>query len=124
MKKSNEIDQYIAGFPGDIQILLEKVRATILKAAPGGEEVISYKMPAYKLNGILVWYAGYKNHIGFYPTPGPIKLFKDDIKGYKTSKGAIQFPIDKPLPIGLITKIVKFRAKEVLMKLKAKTKKI
>jgi uncharacterized protein YdhG (YjbR/CyaY superfamily) len=124
MKKSNEIDQYIAGFPGDIQILLEKVRATILKAAPGAEEVISYKMPAYKLSGILVWYAGYKNHIGFYPTPGPIKLFKDDIKGYKTSKGAIQFPIDKPLPIGLITKIVKFRAKEVLMKLKAKTKKI
>ncbi len=124
MKKSNEIDQYIAGFPGDIQILLEKVRATILKAAPGGEEVISYKMPAYKLNGILVWYAGYKNHIGFYPTPGPIKLFKDDIKGYNTSKGAIQFPIDKPLPIALITKIVKFRAKEVLMKLKAKRKKI
>ena len=124
MKKSNEIDQYIAGFPGDIQILLEKVRATILKAAPGGEEVISYKMPAYKLNGILVWYAGYKNHIGFYPTPGPIKLFKDDIKGYNTSKGAIQFPIDEPMPIALITKIVKFRAKEVLMKLKAKRKKI
>ena len=121
--KPNDIDEYIAGFPKGTQKLLEQLRATIRKAAPDGEEVISYKMPAYKLNGMLVWYAAYKRHIGFYPTSTPIKFFKDELTDYKTSKGAIQFPIDKPLPHRLITKIVKFRVKENLSKSKTKTKK-
>ena len=119
----NDIDKYIAGFPKGTQKLLEQLRATIIKVAPDGEEVISYKMPAYKLNGMLVWYAAYKRHIGFYPTPTPIKFFKDELTDYKTLKGAIQFPIDKPLPHKLITKIVKFRVKENLSKSKTKTKK-
>ena len=121
--KPNDIDEYIAAFPKGTQKLLEQLRATIRKAAPDGEEVISYKMPAYKLNGMLVWYAAYKKHIGFYPTSTPIKFFKDELSDCKTSKGAIQFPIDKPLPHRLITKIVKFRVKENLSKSKTKTKK-
>lgn len=123
MKRPNEIDQYIAGFPAETQSLLQKIRAVIAKAAPGAEEVISYKMPAYRLNGILVWFAGYKNHIGFYPSGSPIEFFKDDLAEYKTSKGAIQFPLDKPLPQALITKIVKYRIKENSIKSKAKLKK-
>ncbi|HUM48237.1 MAG TPA: DUF1801 domain-containing protein [Chitinophagales bacterium] len=123
MKKSNEIDQYISGFPAETQSVLQKIRSVILKAAPGAEEVISYKMPAYRLNGILVWFAGYKNHIGFYPSGSPILFFKDDLAEYKTSKGAIQFPLDKPLPQALITKIVKHRIKENSIKSKAKFKK-
>ncbi|MEO8414238.1 MAG: DUF1801 domain-containing protein [Ginsengibacter sp.] len=116
-------DDYIAGFPKDIQQTLQEIRATIKKAAPKGEEVISYSMPAYKLNGILVWYAANKSHIGLYPTPGPIKFFKDDLAGYKTSKGAIQFPIDKPMPLDLITKIVQFRIIETQEKMNTKSKK-
>jgi uncharacterized protein YdhG (YjbR/CyaY superfamily) len=123
MNKPNEVDRYIAGFPAGIQALLGRLRATIIKTAPGGEEVISYKMPACKLNGILVWYAAYKKHIGFYPTSGPIKFFDGELTDYKTSKGAIQFPVDKPLPLGLITKIIKFRVKENLAKSNTKTKK-
>lgn len=123
MKKSNEIDQYISGFPAETQSVLQKIRSVILKAAPGAEEVISYKMPAYRLNGILVWFAGYKNHIGFYPSGSPILFFKDDLAAYKTSKGAIQFPLDKPLPQALITKIVKHRIKENSIKSKDKLKK-
>ena len=117
------VDSYIAGFPKETQILLEKMRATIIKAAPKGEEMISYKMPAYSRDGILVWYAGYKNHIGLYPKPNAIKIFKDELAIYKTSKGAIQFPVDKPMPAGLITKIIKFRIEENLAILKNKTKK-
>ena len=93
---------------------------TILQAAPKAEEVISYNMPAFKYNGILVWFSGYKNHIGFYPSSTPIEIFKNDLKKYKTSKGAIQFPLDKPLPLALITKIVKFRSKQNIEKVEAK----
>ena len=114
----NEIDRYIARFPDDIQKILEQVRQTIKKTAPDAEEVISYGMPAYKLKGILVYFAAYKNHIGFYPTASPIEVFKDELANYKTSKGAIQFSIDKPLPIGLIKKIVKFKIVENLQKVK------
>ena len=116
MKKTISIDQHIAVFPKETQQLLELLRMTIRKAAPKAEEVISYNMPAFKYNGMLVWFAGYKNHIGFYPSSTPIVVFKDQLKKYKTSKGAIQFPLDKPLPLALITKIVKFRIKQNLEK--------
>lgn len=112
--KPNSVAGYIHGFPKDTQKLLEQLRATIIKAAPAAEEIISYQMPAYKYNGMLVYFAGYKNHIGFYPGASGIKNFKEDIAVYKNSKGAVQFPLDKPLPLKLITKIVKFRVKENL----------
>ena len=120
MKKTISINQHIAEFPKETQQLLELLRMTIRKAAPKAEEVISYNMPAFKYNGMLVWFAGYKNHIGFYPSSTPIVVFKDQLKKYKTSKGAIQFPLDKPLPLALITKIVKFRIKQNLEKAAAK----
>ena len=117
------IDQYISTFPEDTQLLLEKLREIIKKAAPKAEEVISYKMPAFKQNGVLVYFAGYKSHIGFYPTGSGIKAFQEEISKYKNSKGAVQFPLDKPLPVGLITKMVKYRVKEDQEKAKTKAKK-
>jgi uncharacterized protein YdhG (YjbR/CyaY superfamily) len=120
MNKLNEIDIYIAGFPVETQEILERLRETIKKAAPDAEEVISYKMPAYKLNGILLYFAAHKNHIGFYPTGKGIEAFKNELTNYKWSKGTIQFPLNKPIPFGLITKIVKFRVKENLQKVKKK----
>lgn len=113
---TNSIDRYIADFPKSTQLLLERLRATISKAAPKAEEKISYAIPTFYLNGNLVHFAGYKHHIGFYPGAAGIKTFKKDLSGYKTSKGAVQFPIDKPLPLGIVTKIVKFRVKENLEK--------
>ena len=107
--KFKTVDEYLNSVPASTRDILEKLREIILKSAPKAEEVISYNMPAIKLNGILVWYAAYKKHIGFYPSASPIKIFKDELTNYKTSKGAIQFPIDKPLPIALIKKIVKHR---------------
>ena len=121
--KTNEIDKYIAGFPESTQILLDKIRATIIKAAPEAEEVISYMMPAYKYQGMLVFFAGYKNHIGFYPGAGGIEAFKKEIAVYKNAKGSVQFPLDKPLPVKLITQIVKFRLKQNKEKAAAKKKK-
>ncbi len=94
------------------------MRATIKKAAPKAEEKISYGMPGYDLNGMLVWFGGYGKHIGFYPKPSGIKNFQKELSVYKQSKGAVQFPLDKPLPTGLITKIVKFRMKENSQKTK------
>jgi uncharacterized protein YdhG (YjbR/CyaY superfamily) len=114
MNKAKNIDEYIGGFPKDIQKTLEQLRATIKRAAPAAEEKISYAMPTFVLNGNLVHFAAYKNHIGFYPSPSPIEVFKDDLADYITSKGAIQFPIDQPLPLELIAKIVRFRVKENL----------
>lgn len=105
----NSIDLYIATFPESVQQLLQQIRATIQQAAPDATEAISYAMPTFKLNGNLVHFAGYKNHIGFYPTPSGIEPFKDELVNYKCSKGAIQFPIDEPLPIKLIRKIVLHR---------------
>ena len=116
MKKANNVDEYISGFSPEIQKTLELIRKTIKKAAPKAEEVISYQMPAYKQNGMLVYFAGYKNHTGFYPTSSGIKAFETEFTKYKWSKGAVQFPHDKPLPLGLITKIVKYRIKENLNK--------
>lgn len=116
------IDAYIATFPASTQALLQQMRTTIAKAAPKAEEAISYGMPTFKLQGNLVHFAGYKNHIGFYPAPSGIVSFAEDLKKYQTSKGAIQFPIDEKLPLALVTKIVKFRVKENTEKAAAKKK--
>lgn len=110
------IDDYIAQFPAATQILLEQMRTCIAKAAPKAEEAISYGMPTFKLNGNLVHFAANKAHIGFYPAPSGIINFEKELKNYVTSKGAIQFPFDKKLPVTLIAKIVKFRAQENLAK--------
>lgn len=124
MKKPENIDAYIAGFPGETQKILEQLRAAIIAAAPQAEEVISYGMPAFKLNGILVYFAGYKNHIGFYPTPAGIESFKALLSNYKGAKGSVQFPLDQPLPLKLIDEIVAFRVKKDSEKAKAKKNKI
>jgi uncharacterized protein YdhG (YjbR/CyaY superfamily) len=112
MKEVNDIDRYIAGFPENTRNMLEQLRHTIKQNAPDAEEVISYQMPAYKQNGILLYFAAYKNHIGFYPMAQAIEVFRAELSSFKLSKGTIQFPLDKPLPLELITKIVKFRVIE------------
>jgi len=106
------IDEYIKTFPRDIQKILETVRQTIKKSALKAQEAISYQIPTFKLNGNLVHFAAFKNHIGFYPGSKAIKDFQKDLVKYKSSKGAVQFPIDKPMPLSLIQKIVKHRMKE------------
>jgi uncharacterized protein YdhG (YjbR/CyaY superfamily) len=116
------VDEYISAFPPSTKKILQDVRKIIHEAAPQAEDVISYNMPAAKLNGILVYYAAYEKHIGFYPTGSGIEAFKNKLADYKFSKGAIQFPIDQAMPFDLITKIVKFRMKEVQEKEKAKKK--
>lgn len=120
--KPTTIDEYIAGFPKDVQKILEQVRATIQKAAPEAKEAIKYAMPAFTLNGNLVFFAAFKNHIGFYALPSGNVAFKKELAAYKTGKGSIQFPIDKPMPLSLITKIVKYRIKENLEALEKKKK--
>ena len=112
MQKPANIDEYISTFPEATQHIMDEIRKTIQKAAPEAKEVISYSMPAYKMNKVLVYFAGYKNHIGFYPCPSALEEFKKDISIYKNSKGAVQFPLDKPIPLDLITKMVKFRLEE------------
>jgi uncharacterized protein YdhG (YjbR/CyaY superfamily) len=106
------IDEYIAAFPADVQKILQELRATIQAAAPDAEEKISYQMPTFFLNGNLVHFAAFKNHIGFYPAPQGIEAFKGELSKYKGAKGSVQFPLDKPLPLKLIGRIVKFRAAE------------
>ena len=117
-----DIDEYIAGFPKEIQKLLEQIRNTIKQAAPEAEEAIKYAMPTYVLNGNLVHFAAFKNHIGFYPVPSGIEAFKQELSVYKGAKGSVQFPLDKPMPLDLISKIVKFRVKENLVKAMNKSK--
>ncbi|MBL8190730.1 MAG: DUF1801 domain-containing protein [Acidobacteria bacterium] len=117
------IDEYIANFPPEVQEKLETIRATIRKAAPKAEEAISYMIPTLKLHGNLVHFAAYKNHIGFYPGAGGIAAFQEELAGYETSKGTVQFPLDKRLPLTLITKIVKFRVQQNLEKAAAKAAK-
>lgn len=119
--KPANTDEYISRFPEETQKLLEQLRKTIKAAAPQAQEVISYAMPAFKLNGMLVWFAAHTAHIGFYPRASGIEAFATELSGYKMSKGAVQFPMDSPLPLRLITKIVKFRVAENLQR--AKTKK-
>jgi uncharacterized protein YdhG (YjbR/CyaY superfamily) len=123
MKTFETTDEYIASFPEHTQMLLQQIRATIKKAVPKAEEVISYGMPAYKLHTVLVYFAGCKNHIGFYPTPSGIREFKDQFSGYKSTKGAVQFPLDKPLPVKLIHEITKFRLIEDIADAKIKADK-
>ena len=126
MKLSNSkftsVDSYIESFPKDVQKSLERLRATIKKTAPKAEEIISYNMPAYKQNGMLVYFAGYKHHIGSYPGVSPIIAFKKEISMYKNAKGSVQFPIDKPMPLDLVIKMVKLKVKENGEKVAAKKK--
>jgi uncharacterized protein YdhG (YjbR/CyaY superfamily) len=117
-----DIDEYIAGFPHDVQEILEKMRATIRRAAPGAEETISYQIPTFILKGNLVHFAAFKKHIGFYPTPTGIERFRDELSVYEGAKGSVRFPLDKPMPFGLISKIVKFRVKENLERAEARGK--
>jgi uncharacterized protein YdhG (YjbR/CyaY superfamily) len=117
------IDSYISLQPDKVKPLLEKIRTTIKSAAPAAEEVISYGMPAFKYHGIVVYFAACKNHIGFYPTGSGIANFEEELALFETSKGAVKFPYNKPIPYSIITKIVKFRVKQNLEKLNAKKKK-
>lgn len=119
-KAVTAVDDYIKTFPVPVQTKLQKLRKVILAAAPEAEEIISYQMPAYHYLGALVYFAAYKNHIGFYPTGSGIEAFQKEIVSYKSSKGAVQFPLDQPLPFDLITKIVKFRVKKNIEKAKVK----
>lgn len=106
-----DIDGYIAGFPDEVQKLLQKVRATIRKAAPDAEEAIKYQVPTFVLHGNLVHFAAFKNHIGFYPGPDGIAAFREELAPYAGGKGSIQFPLERPIPYPLIARIVKFRVK-------------
>ena len=112
--KPKDIDEYISMFPDNIQELLKEIRATIKEAAPEAEEVISYQMPAYKFHGMLIYFAAFKNHIGLYPRVSGIETFKEELSVYKGAKGSVQFPLNKPLPLDLISRIVKFRVAENL----------
>lgn len=112
------IDAYISGFSLEVQEILNTLRKVIKEAAPEAEEKISYQMPTFALHGNLVHFAAYPKHIGFYPTPSGINAFKDELSGYKGAKGSVQFPIHKPMPYELISKIVTFRVAENLKKLK------
>ena len=117
-KTLRNFDAYLERFPKNVQRLLQKMRLTIKKAAPQAKETISYGIPAFTLNGLLVWFAAHKNHIGFYPRASAIAAFKKELSAYKGAKGSVQFPFDKPLPLALISRIVKFRMKQNLSKKK------
>ena len=117
------IDEYIAGFPDDVQQILQQIRQTIREAAPDAQEAISYQMPTFKLHGNLVHFAAFKKHIGFYPDPSGIEAFKDELAPYANSKGAVQFPLAKPVPYELISRVVTYRVEENLAKAAAKKRK-
>jgi uncharacterized protein YdhG (YjbR/CyaY superfamily) len=119
----NGIDEYIAGFPKDIQKLLQKIRMTIREAAPDAEEAIKYHIPTFVLKGNLIHFAAFKNHIGLYPAPRAIEEFKEELYGYEGAKGTVRFPLDQPIPFDLIGRIVKFRVKDNLERAEAKRKK-
>lgn len=121
--KFKTVDEYFDSLAAFQRERLEELRAVIKSVIPKAEEVISYNMPAFKQNAVLVFYAAYTNHIGFYPTSSPIKIFEKELSDYKVSKGAIQFAIDKKIPKALVKKIVKFRAEDDVAKQKAKAKK-
>jgi uncharacterized protein YdhG (YjbR/CyaY superfamily) len=115
---SKDVDKFIAAYPKEVQDILNKVRATIREAAPDAEETINYGIPTFQLNGNLVHFSALKTHIGFYPTPSGIEKFKKELSAYEGAKGSVKFPLDKPIPYALISKIVKFRVKENLAKTK------
>lgn len=118
--KTDSIEAYIAGFPKHTQEILEQIRSTIKSVAPDASEAIKYAIPTFILNGNLVHFAGYKNHIGLYPAPSGMEQFEEEIAMYKTGKGTLQFPIDQPMPLDLIARIVKFRVQENEAKAKKK----
>jgi len=122
-KVPQTIDEYIAGFPKDVQTILQQIRSIIREFAPEAEEAIAYQMPTYRLHGNLVHFAAFKNHIGFYPTSSGIEKFKSELSGYNLSKGTVQFPLDKPIPYDLIRRIVLFRVQENLERAEARAKK-
>jgi uncharacterized protein YdhG (YjbR/CyaY superfamily) len=117
-KEFKTIDEYIGTFPKDVQIILEELRQAIRNSAPDAEEVISYQIPAFRLKGILVYFAAFKNHIGFYPTSSAVTEFRKDLSEYEISKGTVRFPIDEPIPLDLVKKMVRYRVKENLSKKK------
>jgi uncharacterized protein YdhG (YjbR/CyaY superfamily) len=117
------VDEYIASCPEEIQKILQELRATIKAAAPEAVEKISYQMPTFALKGNLVYFGAHKNHIGFYPAPHGVQAFQQEASMYETGKGTLQFPLDKPLPLDLISRIVKFRVAENLKKAEGKAKK-
>jgi uncharacterized protein YdhG (YjbR/CyaY superfamily) len=117
------IDEFISSYPPEIQTILQKIRATVQKSAPGAEEAMAYGIPTFRLNGRnLVHFSAFKSHIGFYPTPSGIEKFKKELSAYEGAKGSVKFPLEKPIPYALITKIVKFRVKEELEKVKGNKK--
>lgn len=118
IKKPSTIDEYIGEFPNEVQKILEKIRRTIQKAAPEAKEKISYSMPAFEQNGIVVYFAAFKKHIGLYALPSGHEAFQDELSKYKSGKGSVQFPLNEPIPFDLITRIVKFRVKENIEKSK------
>jgi uncharacterized protein YdhG (YjbR/CyaY superfamily) len=115
-KSPQTVDDYIAGFPAEIQSILRQIRSIIRETVPDAEEVISYQMPTYRLGGNLVHFAAFKNHIGFYPTPRGVEAFQDELAPYQHAKGSIRFPLNQPIPYALIRKIVAFRVNEMLEK--------
>lgn len=117
-RKAKDIDEYIADFPPEVQFRLKTLRTAIKKAAPKAEEAIKYQMPTFVLNGNLIHFAGYKNHIGLYPGSKPIEEFKDELSRYEISKGTIRLPLDKPIPLGLVGRITKFCVKRNLARKK------
>jgi uncharacterized protein YdhG (YjbR/CyaY superfamily) len=117
------IDEYIAGFPPDVQEILEKIRMTIREAAPEAEEAIKYRIPTFTLKGNLVHFGAFKKHIGFYPTPTGTEQFREELSAYESSKGSVRFPPDQPIPYDLISRIVKFRVRENLARAAARGKK-
>jgi uncharacterized protein YdhG (YjbR/CyaY superfamily) len=119
----NSIDEYIEQFPADIQIVLQEIRSVIKEAAPEATEKISYQMPTFFLQGNLVHFAAFKTHVGFYPVPSGIEKFKEELSQYKGGKGSVQFPLDKPMPMDLIRRIVLFRVEENLANAERKAKK-
>ena len=120
---AKDIEEYIAGFPANVQKILQKIRLTIRQAAPGSEEAIKYQIPAFTLNGNLIFFAAYKKHIGLYPAPRGVEKFKKELSAYEGGKGTVQFPLDAPVPFDLISRIVKFRVAKNLEIAKAKQKK-
>ncbi|HAE39786.1 MAG TPA: hypothetical protein DCG57_14320 [Candidatus Riflebacteria bacterium] len=123
VQSPKNIDEYIAGFSLNVQDILGQIRAAIREAAPDAEEAIKYQIPTFVLQENIVYFAAFKNHVGFYPTPSGIEEFQDELSSYESAKGSVRFPIDKPLPLELIRKIVMFRVKEVSAKVAAKKRK-
>ncbi len=122
-RKFKSIEDYIGASPRSVRGILQELRQTIKRAAPEAEETISYQMPAFKLNGILVWFAAFKNHIGFYPKVSAVEAFEEKLVGFKVSKGTIQFPLKEPIPYDLVAEIVKFRVQENSSKIKQRSNK-